>query len=172
MEEKHKIELSNLAQTLQDQYQSQIRDFLQNHFNSALSALSSPNAPEARTGQSGTILPQPAQQSTSRTPAIHLRRSSSPVSNFSKPPSNLEDISRIESQASSVNPKSPVQTRGKVLRQGSFCRWKIGFPFGQFLDFARRVFLTYTVEGPFLHPFYCRGPFVRGLFCTVFAPPE
>ena len=106
MEEKHKTDLAELSQRLQDQYQSQIRDFLQSHFNSALSALSGQGLPQNRETEKShpkhDFLPQPTQKSNVRTPAIHLRRSSSPVSNFSKAPSNLDEISRIESSVSSV----------------------------------------------------------------------
>lgn len=104
MKEKHKTDLEELSQRLQDQYQSQIRDFLQSHFNSALSALSGQGLPQNRETDKShpnhDFLPQPSQKSNVKTPAIHLRRSSSPVSNFS--PSNLDEISRIESSISSL----------------------------------------------------------------------
>lgn len=122
LEDTHKRQITELEESLQAQYQSQIKKFLQHHFHQGLSALSmpppSPVPVPVSLYQPAPCTPVKQSFHDGQTGSVSMlpRRSSSPVSSTTKPPSNLDDISHIESVTHSSANQKPRHSREAVLR--------------------------------------------------------
>jgi len=94
LEETHERQIRQLEQHLKAQYQKEIKNFLENHFNQGLSAITVGKEINPRRLESAS----PAQHvQIKQSTAISHRRSSSPVSCQPPIPDNFNDISEIES---------------------------------------------------------------------------
>ena len=113
LEETHERHIRQLEQHLKAQYQAEIKNFLENHFNQGLSAITvrqEMNPPRLEPAF-------PAQTVQSKPNPISHRRSSSPVSCQPPIPANFNDISEIESLKSSSKKADREKQLKRLIEQ-------------------------------------------------------